>query len=125
MKTAISIILAATLIGGAFIYATRTPEVASTENVYVGHGTQFIDITAKGTYFPQLTAAKADMPTVLRMHTNGTFDCTASLTVSAVGYRAMLPPSGTTEIAIPPQKAGTTLQGICAMGMYSFKVAFE
>src|SRR3989344_4600811 len=124
-STVISILVASALIAGAFMFATRSPEIATVENVYVGHGTQFIDITAKGKYLPHLTAAKADKPAVLRMQTNGRLYSTAALPIPAVGYRSMLPPSGVTEIEIPPQKSGTTLRGVCAMGMYNFEVQFN
>lgn len=39
--------------------------------------------------------------------------------------RKNLPPSGTTDIEIPPQKAGAVVQGLCAMGMYNFSIKFE
>jgi hypothetical protein len=37
----------------------------------------------------------------------------------------MLPPSGITDIELPAQEAGATVQGVCAMGMYSFAINFE
>lgn len=124
-STVISIIIAAALIGGALMFATRSPEVASTDNVSVENGIQIVTVTAKGRYSPTLTSAKANTPTVLRVETNGTFDCTSILRVPSVGLERNLPPTGSTDIELAPQKPGATVQGICAMGMYSFKVAFE
>jgi plastocyanin domain-containing protein len=65
------------------------------------------------------------MPTILKMDTQGTFDCSSSLTIPALGIMKALPPSGETEIEIPPQNAGTTMHGLCAMGMYNFAVNFN
>lgn len=125
---AVSIIIAALLIGGAFFLNQNSnsdtlQNVA--DNAEIVDGKQIITITAKGSYAPRVSLAKADMPTTLRVATNGTFDCTAALTIPAINYRANLPPSGVTEIEVPPQKAGTTLRGLCAMGMYNFKVTFK
>ena len=124
-STVISIIVAGALIGGAFIFATRSPQVASVDNVSVENGKQIIEITAKGHYAPTLTEASANMPTTLRIETNGTFDCTSILRVPSIGYQKNLPPTGATDIELPPQKPGAVVQGVCAMGMYSFKVAFQ
>ncbi|MDP3710742.1 MAG: cupredoxin domain-containing protein [bacterium] len=120
--TTISIIIAVVLIGGALLL-TRSNGAAN--NVTIIDGKQIVDITAKGRYSPRVSLAKADVPTTLRVETNGTFDCTAGLTIPAINYRANLPPSGVTEIEIPSQKPGTTLQGLCVMGMYNFKVKFN
>ncbi len=125
MKTAVAIIIAGALIGGAFLLAGGSGGTSSGNNVSVSNGKQIIEITAKGKYTPQRTVAKADTPTTLRIKTNGTFDCTAGLKVPAANYQAMLPPTGTTDIELQPQKAGTTIEGVCAMGMYSFNVAFQ
>ncbi len=122
--TIISIFVAVVIIGGSFYFATRTPEVVSTANVSVTDGTQVIQIIAKGQYSPRITEAKAGIPTVLRVGTNGTFDCTSQLTVPSIGYRQMLPPTGTTDIALAAQKPGSKVRGICSMGMYNFEVRF-
>ena len=128
MKTALSsvfaIIISGALIGGA-IMLTRSDGTASTDNVSIVNGKQIVEVIAKGSYLPKLTAAKADIPTTLRVKTNGTFDCTAALKVASVGFEQILPPSGVTDIEIPAQQAGTTVQGICAMGMYSFQIQFQ
>lgn len=86
---------------------------------------QIITIDVKGGYSPQQSSAKAETPTVLRMRTNATFDCSSSLVIPSISYRKMLPASGLTDIEIPAQKAGIVLQGICGMGMYHFAVNFN
>ena len=128
MKTAIAVVVAGALIGGAILFAGSSggkgaaPSVA---NVSITEGKQIVEIDAKGGYSPKLSAAKAGMPTVLRMKTNGTFDCSASVAIPSIGYQQFLPPSGETDIEVPPQQSGATLQGLCAMGMYHFAVQFN
>ncbi len=103
-----------------------TATVASGQsNVSVVDGKQVIQIDAKGGYAPRNTVAKANMPTTLNVQTSGTFDCSSALVIPSIKYRANLPPSGVTPIEIPPQPAGSTLKGVCSMGMYSFAVNFN
>ncbi|MHB0978080.1 MAG: hypothetical protein ACYC1K_01560 [Minisyncoccota bacterium] len=132
--TVISIILAGILIGGAIIYANKIRQPATLtdqsnqpniNNVSIVDGKQIIDITARGGYSPRITMAKADMPTVIRMSTKGSFDCSSAVSIPSLGYRANLPPTGTTDIEIGVQKSGSTLQGLCAMGMYNFQIKFN
>ena len=125
--TIISIIIAAAIIGGVIIMIKpKGPAaVASVDNVSVQDGKQIVEITAKDQYLPSITAAKAGIPTVLRMETNGTFDCSAQLTIPSIGYRQMLPSTGKTDIALAEQKPGSVVHGICGMGMKSFEVRFN
>ncbi|HMP67258.1 MAG TPA: hypothetical protein PKA60_00720 [Candidatus Paceibacterota bacterium] len=97
----------------------------SVDNVSVVDGVQIITITAKGGYSPRTTNAKADIPTVIKMDTAGTFDCSSALAIPNLSYRSYLPPSGETLIDIPAQKSGTKLQGLCSMGMYNFAINFN
>ncbi len=95
------------------------------QNVTIEGNTQVVSILAKGGYSPELSVAKANFPTILRLITDGTFDCSLALTVPLVGYRENLPTSGVTEIVLPSQNAGAVVNGVCTMGMYSFSVRFE
>ena len=124
-KTAISILVAVILIGGT-IFLTRGNNNLNNNinNVSIVDGKQIITINAKGGYAPQITTAKADVPTIIKMDTRGTFDCSSALVIPSLNYRKSLPPSGETLIDVPPQKAGTKLQGLCAMGMYNFSINF-
>ena len=128
--TAISILIAGVLIGGAIVFSSGNKNSGSdttqdANNVSIIDGKQIITINAKGGYSPRVTTAKADMPTIIKVATNGTFDCSSALTIPSLGYRANLPPSGSTDVEVPPQKAGTTMRGLCAMGMYNFSVNFN
>jgi len=99
--------------------------MSSQNNVVTTEGKQIIEINAKGGYSPRTMTAKANTPTVLKVKTSGTFDCSSALTIPSLGYRTSLPPSGETLIEVPPQKVGSTLRGVCSMGMYSFEVNFS
>ena len=126
--TVASIILALIFIGGAIIFArngAKTDTAVSQNNVSVADGKQIIEIDAKGGYSPSVTIAKANIPTVIKVKTQGTFDCSSAIVIQSIGYRANLPPSGETLIEVPPQEAGSTLRGMCAMGMYNFSVKFN
>lgn len=86
---------------------------------------QVIVLTAKGGYSPKVTTAKADTPTVIKMVTKGTFDCSSSLSIPKLGYQTNLSPTGETSIDVPAQPKGTMLEGVCSMGMYTFSIKFE
>ncbi len=123
MKTALSITTAGVLIGGAVLFSGSN--TASVNNVSIVGGIQIIEITAKGGYGPKLTEAKAGIPTIVRVETKGTYDCSASLKIPSAGIDTVLPSSGTTDIALAPQESGATVQGLCAMGMYNFNIRFN
>lgn len=125
-STIISILIAVALIGGAvFLVGNKdTSQEQPVNNVTVVDGKQIIEIDAKGGYFPRMTTAQADMPTIIKVKTSGTFDCSAALTIPSLSYQTNLPQSGETDIEVPAQKAGSKVQGICSMGMYNFSVNF-
>ncbi|HEY4519839.1 MAG TPA: hypothetical protein VJH33_02275 [Candidatus Paceibacterota bacterium] len=123
-ETVISIVIAGLLIGGAIVFTSPSTTTA-VNNVSIVDGKQIIEIGAKGGYAPKVSVAKAGIPTILRVQTRGTFDCSSALVIPSVGYRENLPPSAVTDIEVPAQKSGSTLQGLCAMGMFNFKVQFN
>lgn len=129
IRIIISFAISIVLVGWAFWLVSSRPEDAGVEvaipTAVVVDGQQVIDITAKGGYSPRVVVAKAGMPTVLRVNTSGTFDCSASLVIPSLSYQKFLKSSGTEEILIPAEKATGTLQGLCSMGMYGFQIKFE
>lgn len=128
MKTILALFIGALVLGSLILFfGTRTPRenVAQKPNTTIPAGTSVIDIVAKGGYAPKLTTAQANVPTMIRVTTKGTFDCSSSLSIPSLNYRTNLPPSGTTLINVPPQEPGTTLEGTCSMGMYNFAINFK
>lgn len=94
------------------------------QNVETKDGIQYITINAKGGYTPKSSTAKAGVPTKLIVKTNGTYDCSASLVIRAIGYQKILSQTGDEVIDLGVPKAEQPIQGICGMGMYSFQVQF-
>jgi len=94
------------------------------ENVSVIDGKQIVEIKAKGGYLPRVSTAKAGVPTVLKINTTGTFDCSSQIRIPSMNISEALPPSGITEIALGNLEEGV-LQGTCGMGMYPFQINVE
>lgn len=125
----IALAASATAIGWAFWVVSAKPGADSgavaAPTAAIIDGKQIIDISAKGGYSPRVVVAKAGVPTVLRVTTSGTFDCSASVVIPKLSYQKFLQPSGTEDIAISAEQAQGTLQGLCAMGMYNFQIKFQ
>ena len=124
----ISLVVSVVIVGWAFwLVSPQSPSDsgAPPSTASMVDGKQYIDIAAKGGYSPRVVTAKAGVPTVLRVATNGTFDCSASLVIPKLSYQKFLNPSGVEDIEISAEKAQGTLQGLCAMGMYSFQIKFQ
>lgn len=129
MKTWIAIIIAGIIVVGAMLLVSgrqnRTPtEQENIQNVSVVDGKQIIELKAKGGYSPRISTAKAGIPTILRVTTSGTFDCSASVRIPSLGIVKLLSNSGTEDIDLGTQKGGV-LQGSCGMGMYPFQINFQ
>ncbi|MDP3962564.1 MAG: cupredoxin domain-containing protein [bacterium] len=123
----ISIIIAAVLIGGALIFTgsgSKDEPAVNRDNVSIVDGKQIVAISAKGGYQPRRSTARAGLPTILRFDTKGTFDCSAAVRIPSVNISKFLPQTGSTEIDIGVQEAGT-FYGSCGMGMYPFEVEFQ
>jgi hypothetical protein len=88
-------------------------------------GSQSLAVLAWNGYYPLSATAKANLPAVLRLYTNRTYDCSRAFLIPELKVRRMLPAAGVTEIAIPARPAGSRLFGTCSMGMYTFTIAFE
>jgi plastocyanin domain-containing protein len=125
---------AALILGVAVILATNrhaSPSpIASNDSVEVKAtnnpgNEQELEITAKGGYTPRTARAKAGEPLLLKIKTDGTFDCSAQLRIPGIGWSQNLPPTGEALVQVPAQRAGTTLAGVCSMGMLNFKITFE
>jgi len=129
IKVTVALVVSVVVIGWAFWIVLPRSDSA-TEDLAppvatIVDGTQVVDITAKGGYSPRVITAKAGVPTVLRVATQGTFDCSASIVIPTLGYQKFLKPTGIEDIAISAEQAQSTLQGTCSMGMYNFQIRFE
>lgn len=125
LPTVLSILFAALVIGGAIVFSQKPGGSGQiVQNVSMEGEKQVIEIDAKGGYSPKLTTAKAGVPTVLRLKTNGTYDCSSAITIPTLGFRKNLDATGVTEVAISAESAKGSVEGVCAMGMYNFSVKF-
>ncbi|KKU79439.1 MAG: putative membrane protein [Parcubacteria group bacterium GW2011_GWA2_47_7] len=95
------------------------------ETVRMENGVQIIHIIARGGYRPSNITASAGVATKLEMETKGAYDCSLAFTIPSLGYQKMLPPSGLTLVDIPVQSPGSSLQGLCSMGMYAVNIKFN
>lgn len=126
-STVIAVVITLVVIFGLILVVKKNPapDVSQTQSTAIStDGKQIIEIRAKGGYTPSVILAKAGVPTLIQVRTEGTFDCSAALTIPAIGYSKHLPASGITTIEIPAQRANAVVQGICSMGMYSFTIKF-
>jgi len=104
---------------------SQIAEQGISPNVSLENGKQVIRINAKGGYAPRKNIARANTPTVIEVETKGTYDCSSSLSIPSLTYEKHLPPSGVTEIEVPPQEPGSKLAATCSMGMYGFDIRFQ
>ena len=132
--TIVSLLVAAGLI--FFISTLSKPSTTATspgksennaisEVVSMVDGKQIIEVTARGGYSPNQIVAKAGVPTILRMKTTSTFDCSSSFTIPSLGIQKMLPQTGVTDFEIPVKKPGENLAATCGMGMYRLNINFK
>lgn len=128
MNKTISIIITLGLVialGILFLESgSKSGEMISGQNVEVKDGVQFINVDAKGGFFPRKSVAKAGIPTILRFNTNGTFDCSSSIRIPSMNISQMLPQTGITDVNLG-NPAVAILQGTCGMGMYHFEIDFQ
>ena len=123
-----AIIVSVILIAFALIITNKSNQTTSqttpVNNVSIVNNVQIIELQAKGGYTPRTSKALAGIPTILRINTNGTFDCSSSVRIPTMNIFKSLPQSGTTDIDLGTQKVGK-LQGTCGMGMYPFEINFS
>ena len=78
-----------------------------------------------GGYSPRTLRAPADKALTLNLVTNQTYSCARDFVIPALDYYQLLPDTGTVQVTIPAQKAGSTLFFTCSMGMYTGQIVFE
>jgi hypothetical protein len=86
---------------------------------------QIIEVTASGGYSPRKIEAKADVPTILIMKSEGAYGCERAFNIPALKISEILPENGQTQFDLGIQAKGAKLLGVCSMGMYSFQIFFN
>jgi plastocyanin domain-containing protein len=128
---AVTSILCVSLVVGTIVIfsksssnAAETKGVISSEYVQLSSSNQIVSVTAKNGFSPSKVNAKADTPTILKVKTDRTYDCSNVINIPSLGISRSLPVSGITEIEIPPQSAGQTINATCSLGQYFLQVQF-
>ncbi len=87
---------------------------------------QIIEVIAgSGGYRPRKIEAKAGIPTILIMKSEGAYGCERAFNIPDLNISEILPESGQTEFDLGTQLKGTKLLGVCSMGMYYFQIFFN
>lgn len=76
-------------------------------------------------YFPQTVSAPAGKDFTLNLVTDKTYSCSRDFVIPALNFYELLPDTGTVQVNIPAQKAGSTLFFTCSMGMYTGQIVFR
>ncbi len=117
------------LLIGIFILVfpkSDTKEIVAVDSsvVQIENGVQIINMKAKNGFIPSDIVAYANMPTILRVQTSNTIDCSNTVRIPKLGISQPLAFNGTTDIKIPPFEKGQELVGTCSMAHYVFKIKF-
>jgi hypothetical protein len=76
-------------------------------------------------YFPQTLKAPSGRDVTLNLVTNKTYSCSRDFVIPALNFYQLLPDTGTVQVSIPAQAAGSKLYFTCSMGMYTGQILFE
>lgn len=76
-------------------------------------------------YSPGILRAPAGKDLTLNLVTNGTYSCARDFVIPDLNFYELLPDTGTVQVNIPAQEAGSTLFFTCSMGMYTGQIVFE
>jgi sulfite exporter TauE/SafE len=76
-------------------------------------------------YSPQTLGAPANKTVTLNLITNQTYSCARDFVIPVLNYYQLLPDTGTVQVSIPAQPAGTRLFFTCSMGMYTGQIVFQ
>lgn len=87
---------------------------------------QTIEVIAKGGgYSPKKINAKAGQSTTLIMISQNAYGCERAFVLPQLKVSQILPENGKTIFDLGVQEKGTTLLGVCSMGMYYFEIFFN
>ena len=76
-------------------------------------------------YFPRTLNVPANQAFTLNLVTNQTYSCARDFVIPALNYYELLPDTGTVQVNIPAQEAGSQLFFTCSMGMYTGVILFQ
>jgi sulfite exporter TauE/SafE len=103
---------------------TESNPVAESPQPAAADGSIILEVQNSG-YFPTTLKAPAGQDFTLNLVTDQTYSCARDFVIPALNYYELLPDTGTVQVNIPAQKAGSTLFFTCSMGMYTGQIVFE
>lgn len=103
---------------------SSTAAQASAPQSAASDGQLTLQVENKG-YFPQTLRADANTAIKLNLVTNKTYSCARDFVIPALNYYQLLPDTGSVQVNIPAQPAGTRMFFTCSMGMYTGMIIFE
>lgn len=107
--------------GGGPSQNTTNTNTATGSNVTMVDDQQIVTINVKGGYGPKTSTVQAGIPTILRLITDATYDCSSAVRIPSLGISRNLLATGVTDVKLGTLDAGT-IQGTCSMGMYAFEI---
>ena len=107
-------------------FAPQAESNAITESVQPSAASDEIILSVENNgYFPAILKAPAGKDLTLSLVTNKTYSCARDFVIPDLNFYELLPDTGTVQVNIPAQKAGSTLFFTCSMGMYTGQIVFE
>ncbi len=76
-------------------------------------------------YSPEVLILPANQEIELHLVSNGTRSCSRAFVIPAIDIQALLPETGEKVVTIPAQAAGTSIDFMCSMGMYTGVMQFK
>jgi uncharacterized protein len=83
-----------------------------------------LNVTNSG-YNPREVRASANQELSLNLITDNTTSCTRAFVIPAFNFSVVLPTSGVQSVKIPAQPAGTRVEFMCSMGMFTGEIVFQ
>ena len=112
------------LTSGLFASSSDSVPAVDPAQPVAADGSLTLNVQNEG-YFPQTLRAAANTSFTLNLVTNQTYSCARDFVIPDLNYYQLLPDTGTVQVTIPAQPAGTKLFFTCSMGMYTGQIVFE
>jgi sulfite exporter TauE/SafE len=109
---------------GLLPFNSGSAPVAESSPPSAADGSIILNVENNG-YFPQTLKVPANKAFTLNLITSKTYSCARDFVIPDLNYYQLLPETGTVQVNIPAQPAGTKLFFTCSMGMYTGQIVFE
>jgi uncharacterized protein len=104
--------------------SANTSAAGGSEAAAPAAGVVQINVKNSG-YSPDALVLPANQAIQVHLVTQKTTSCSRAFVIPALGVQELLPETGDKVVNIPPQKAGTTVDFMCSMGMYTGVMEFR